>query len=293
MMAFTMTSGRATLMTYKTILVYLNDERRAGQLLDVAVGIAEGQSAHLIGLYVVPSGIVGSPTHYGQRLIESGRQSFRAEGKRIGDTFEKGTRGRSLVAEWRVVEPPHDHPGPTNVVIENARACDLVVASQADDAWDFSLLLDFPEKIALESGRPTLIVPNAGRFPTCGQRVLVAWNGRREAARAAFDALPLLEKAKAIRIVAVDPGGENAAFSQSSLNEIGAALARHDVKCETMHSVAPGMDVGDDLLNRAADFSADLIVMGCYGHSRLREQVLGGVSRSILQHMTMPVLMSH
>ena len=280
-------------MTYKTILVYLNDERRAGQLLDVAVNIADRQSAHLIGLYVVPSGIYGSPTHYGQRLIESGRQSFRAEGKRIGDAFEKATRGRTIVAEWRVVEPPHDHPGPAEVVIQNARVCDLVIASQADEAWDYSLLLDFPERIALESGRPTLIVPHAGRFPKCGQRALVAWNGKRESARAAFDAMPLLEKAEAVRIVAVDPSGEDVAFSRGQLNEIGAALARHGVKCETAHSVAPDTGVGDDLLNRAADFSADLIVMGCYGHSRLREFVLGGASRSILQHMTMPVLMAH
>lgn len=280
-------------MTYKTILVHLNDERRAGQLLDVAVHIADRQSAHLVALYVVPSGIFGSPTHLGQRLIEGGRQAFRAEGQRIGDAFEKATRGRSLVAEWRVVEPPHDHPGPADVVIEHARVSDLVITSQADEAWDYSLLLDFPERIALESGRPTLIVPHAGRFPRCGSRVLVAWNAKREAARAAFDAMPLLKKAEAVRILGVDPTAEDAGAGRGSLTELAAALARHGVKCETAQSVAPSTDVGDDLLNRAADFSADLIVMGCYGHSRLRELVLGGASRSLLQHMTMPVLMSH
>lgn len=280
-------------MGYKTILVYLNDERRAGQILDVAAHIADRHAAHLIGLFVVPSGIFGSPTHYGERLIESGRQAFRAEAKRIGELFEKATRGRSLVPEWRVVEPPHDHPGPAEIVIEHARTADLVVAGQADAAWEYSLLLDFPEQIALDSGRPTLIVPHAGRFPHCGQRVLVAWNGKRESARAIFDAVPLLAQAQAVRVLAVDPSGQDAGFSRGSLNEIGATLARHGVKCETAQSVAPGIDVGDDLLNRAADFGADLLVMGCYGHSRLRELVMGGASRSILGHMTMPVLMAH
>ena len=288
-----MTSRRVTLMKYKTILVYLNDERRAGDLLDVATNIADRQSAHLIGLYVVPSGIYGSPTHMGARLIESGRQSFRSEGQRIGDAFEKATRGRSLVAEWRVVEPPHDHPGPAEIVLDNARVSDLVIAGQADDSWENSLLLDFPERIVLESGRPTLVVPHAGRFPKCGSRVLVAWNGKREAARAAFDALPLLETAEAVRILAVDWSEEDAGLSRGPLTEIGAALARHAVSCETAQSVAPDTEVADDLLNRAADFSADLIVMGCYGHSRLRELVSGGASRSILQNMTMPVLMAH
>lgn len=280
-------------MPYRTILVHLNDERRVGQLIDVAAHIADRHEAHLIGLYVVPSGLVGSVTHYGGRLIESGRQAFREEGQRIAATFEKATAGRPIVAEWRMVEPPRNHPGPAEAVIDQAGAADLIIASQTDEAWDFSLLLDFPERLALESGRPTIIVPNAGRFLTCGKRVLVAWNGRREAVRALFDALPMLERAEAVRVLSVNPDQTGAGVTGASNTEIAAALARHGVKCETAQSVTAGIEVGDDLLNRAADFSADLIVMGCYGHTRFREFVFGGASRAILQHMTVPVLMSH
>lgn len=279
-------------MSYKSILVHLNDERRAGALIDVAAHVADRHEAHLVGLYVVPSGIYGAPTHYGERLIESGRQAFRDEAHRIGAIFEKATRGRPLVAEWRVVEPPHDHPGPAETVVEHARVMDLVVAAQADEEWDLSLLLDFPERIALESGRPTIIVPHAGRFPRVGSRILVAWNGKREASRALFDAMPLLEKAEAVRLLAVDPTAEEMRPG-GAMSLIGAALGRHGVKAEVTKSVAAGLEVSDDLLNRAADFSADLIVMGCYGHSRLREFILGGASRGILRHMTVPVLMSH
>lgn len=280
-------------MPYKTILVHLNDERRVGALIDVAAHIADRHEAHLIGLYVVPSGIIGSATHIGGRLIESGRQAFRDEGKRIAAAFEKATAGRPIVAEWRMVEPPRDHPGPAEAVINQCGAADLIIASQTDEAWDLHLLLDFPERLALESGRPTIIVPHAGRFRTCGRRVLVAWNARREAVRAVFDALPMLELAEAVRILSVDPDQHGSATTGPSNTEIAVALARHGVKCETAQSVTAGIEVGDDLLNRAADFSADLIVMGCYGHTRFREFVFGGASRTILQHMTVPVLMSH
>ena len=280
-------------MTYKTILVHLNDERRVGQIIDVAAHIADRNEAHLIGLYVVPSGLVGSITGLRGRIIESGRQSFREEGKRIGEAFEKATAGQAIVAEWRMVEPPHDHPGPAEAVMEQARSCDLVIASQTDPDWDYSLLLDFPERLAIESGRPTLIVPHAGRFPRFGQRVLVAWNGKREAARAVFDALPLLNEAEAVRVLWVNPGDRPDGAGATPGTDLVAALARHGVKCEAAQSVTAGIEVGDDLLNRLADFSADLLVMGCYGHSRFREFVLGGASRQILRHMTVPVLMSH
>ncbi len=280
-------------MSYKTILVHLNDERRVGQLIDVAAHIADRQEAHLVGLYVVPSALVGSVTGIGSRLIGSGRKAFREEGARIKAVFEKATAGRAMVAEWRMLEPPADHPGTAEAVIEQGRTADLIVASQTDDNWEYSLLLDFPDRLAVESGRPTLIVPHAGRFPRVGQRVLVAWNGKREATRAVFDALPLLIQAEAVRVLWVNPGNAPSTLGTSPGADMAAALARHGVKCETGTSVTAGIEVGDDLLSRLADFGADTLVMGCYGHSRFREFVLGGASREILKHMTVPVLMSH
>ncbi len=280
-------------MSYRTILVHLNDERRVGQLLDVAAHIADQEEAHLIGLYVVPSLLVGPPTMIGSRLAQGGRQAFRDEAKRIEAAFDKAMLGRAVVAEWRLLEPGRDHLGPAEAVIEQARTADLVIASQADESWDYSLLLDFPDRIALESGRPTLIVPHAGRFPKVGQRAVVAWNGKREASRAAFDALPLLKRAEAVRILWIDPAGKTSELGGSPGQDMAATMARHGVKCEVATSVTAGMEVGGDLLSRVADYGADLLVMGCYGHSRLREFVFGGATREILRHMTVPVLMSH
>jgi nucleotide-binding universal stress UspA family protein len=278
---------------YKTVLIHLNDERRAGQLIDAAAHIADRHSAHLIGLFVVPPSVVGPFTRVAGRLVQGGRQAFRDEASRIRAAFEVATAGRPVVAEWRTIEPSHDHPGCAEAVIEQARAADLVVTSQSDPSWEYSVLLDFPERLALESGRPTLVVPHAGRFPHWGRRVLVAWNGKREAARAVFDALPVLKEAEAVRVLWVNPGNEPGASTGLTAVEIAAALARHGVKCETAQSVTAGLEVSDDLLSRLADFGADLLVMGCYGHSRFREMVLGGASRGILAHATVPVMMSH
>ncbi len=280
-------------MSYRTIIVHLNDERRVGQLIDVAAHIADQEEAHLIGLYVVPSLLVGPATGIGARLAQGGRQAFRDEAKQIEAAFGKAMQGRAIVGEWRLLEPGRDQPGPAEAVIEQARSADLVIASKADESWEYSLLLDFPDRIALESGRPTLIVPHAGRFPKVGQRAVVAWNGKREATRAAFDAIPLLKRAEAVRILWVDPAGKTSELGGSPGQDMAAAMARHGVKCEVATSMTAGMEVGGDLLSRVADYGADLLVMGCYGHSRLREFVFGGATREILRHMTVPVLMSH
>lgn len=280
-------------MTYKTILVHLNDERRVGQIVDVAAHLADRHKSHLIGLHVVPSSIVGSVTGIGGELIEGGRRAFRDEGKRIGAIFEKATAGRAIVPEWRSVEPDRRHPGCAEAVMEHGRAADLIIAGQTDESWDYHSLLDFPDRLAIESGRPTLIVPYAGRFPKFGRRVMVAWNGTREAARAVFDALPLLKGADAVQVVWIDPDADHSGRGDFPAAEITAALARHNVTCEAARTSSGNLDVGNVLLSRLADFGADLLVMGCYGRSRFRELILGGASREILRQMTVPVLMSH
>lgn len=281
-------------MGYKTILVQLNDERRAGLLIDAARFVGEMDEAHVIGVYAVPTLAYGSPMRIGATLIEAGRKRFHEEAERIRKIFEEAMRGRAVKTEWRLLETHVGYRDCAELVIEQARSVDLVIAAQADGTWDDSAMLDFPERLALESGRPTLIVPHAGRFPKFGARVVVAWNGSREAARAVFDALPLLQQASAVNILSITRGTPRKSDGRTiAAADIGAALARHGVKCELATSIAVGLEVEEDLLSRAADFAADLIVMGCYGHSRLREFVMGGATRSILGHMTMPVLMSH
>jgi nucleotide-binding universal stress UspA family protein len=145
----------------------------------------------------------------------------------------------------------------------------------------------------MESGRPVLIVPNAGVHPRVGGRVLVAWNARREAARAVFDALPILRGATDVKVVWVNPQSERERAQDIPAGDICTSLARHGVRCQATEQIAPRGNVGETLLACAKEVSADLLVMGCYGHARVRELVFGGASRHVLAHMALPVLMSH
>jgi nucleotide-binding universal stress UspA family protein len=141
------------------------------------------------------------------------------------------------------------------------------------------------------TGRPILILPYAGNITTSGKRILVAWNASREAARAISDALPLLKLAEKVNLIRIHPKhGEHPAVPADQLTRY---LARQAVKVEVMTEHVADIDVGNELLSRAADLGSDLIVMGGYGHSRLREWVMGGATRTILESMTVPVLMSH
>ncbi len=141
----------------------------------------------------------------------------------------------------------------------------------------------------MNSCRPVIALPFAGEFKTLGRRVLVAWNGSREAARATHDALPFLTQADKVMVLSVNATGEEHIPGA----DISTHLARHGVGVEIHNRVQGNIGVGDAILNAASDYGADLLVIGAYGHSRLRELVLGGVTRHLLRHMTVPVLMSH
>jgi nucleotide-binding universal stress UspA family protein len=173
----------------------------------------------------------------------------------------------------------------------HARYADLVVVGQPDEKDASGVEPDFVGRLLLAAGRPVLVVPYAGSFADTGKRVLVAWNASREATRALTDSIPLLREAEAVHVIAFDPAA--AAHGEVPGADIGLYLARHGIKVTVSQQSAPDVDVGNQLLSRAADLNADLIVMGAWGHSRLQELVMGGVTQTILQSMTVPVLLSH
>src|SRR5690606_4452572 len=151
----------------------------------------------------------------------------------------------------------------------------------------------FPADFVMRCGRPVLLVPYAGRFEAVGRRVLVAWDAGREAARAVRDALPLLKRAEHVEVVSFNPDRPGARHGPIPGADLAAYLARHDVKVHVSQQHGDDIEVGEQILSRAADLHSDLIVMGAYGHSRLRELALGGATRTLLASMTVPVLMSH
>ena len=280
-------------MVYKTILMHCNDRRRIAALLTPTVRLAEAFQSHLIGLSIVPpisvvaGGVPGAPPF----TIDAHCQLYREQSPAMRTAFEETVRGRGMAAEW--IDDDAGGYSVAEYALPHARTADLVVASQTDPEWALTDWLDIPDRLAMESGRPVLIVPNTGAREEIGEKVLVAWNGRREAARAVFDALPILERAKSVKVVWINPRTERETAGDVPALDIGAALARHGVRCEATEVTRPRENAGKVLLDCAREGGADLLVMGCYGHTRLRELVFGGASRYVLSHMSIPVLMSH
>jgi nucleotide-binding universal stress UspA family protein len=276
-------------MSYKTILVHMNDSRRAEALLEPAIQLAIRYNSHLLGLHVyasLPAPPV--PLAYAASVLGTVAAQERKWDEDIASTFSRMTTHKPFVPEWHLLKVPHVDIA--SVVMEHGRAADLIVAGQTDPDWDLSPLLDFPERLALESGRPVLVIPYVGRYPRIGRNVVIAWKPGRESARAVFDALPLLKGAENVHILEIKRRDQHGLAPDTS---IAAALARHGIKPSIRTSVAPDISVGDELLSRLSDLDADLLVMGAYGHSRMRELVFGGVTRHIARHMTVPTLFSH
>jgi nucleotide-binding universal stress UspA family protein len=283
-------SNLETNMTYKTILVHLDHRPRSDARLELALRLAERFDAHLIGLFApgaarLPSYALaeGGPALRG--VIEQRQAEIAKEARQRFQGFA-GRNGAGR-AEWRT-----SLAEPDAAVRLSARYADLVVAGQpeADDPGELRGLGD---ELALSTGRPVLFVPYAGKFADLGRRVLIAWDASREAARAVTDALPFLQRAEAVEVTSFDPERVGPRHGEEPGADIGLYLARHGVKVAVARQSGAGYEVGAQILSRAADASADLIVMGAYGHSRVRELVLGGATRTLLEAMTVPVLMSH
>lgn len=176
--------------------------------------------------------------------------------------------------------------------VQRALYADLLVLGQHDaaDRLAWGVARDFVPAVVADSGKPALVLPYAGRHVEVGRNVLIAWKAGREAARAVAAALPLMREARQVHVATSTPAGS---AGRVALGPLEAYLQRHGVTASVaVHGVADEQ-VGESLLSIAADVEADLLVMGCYGHSRTREWLLGGATRSVLQAMTLPVLMAH
>ncbi|MEF2550093.1 universal stress protein [Aurantimonas sp. A2-1-M11] len=270
---------------YRTVLVCLDSRERAGAILRTALAIAEAQGAHLIGLHVVQDVVVNIPTEVSLEYIDQAREAARQDADAIATEFARAVAGASIATEWRREEPVVG--AADDVWTRQALVADLVVVGQSASGADVPLT-----DTLIETGRPVLFVPYAGEYAHVGRQPLIAWNGTRESARAVFDALPLLKEASTVRVLCVDPDKAGAKAGLAPADDMALALARHGIKAEAARSHSGQVSVGDEILSQLADHGHDLLVMGCYGHSRLREMLFGGVTRHILQHMTAPVVMS-
>jgi len=278
-------------MSYKTILVHCDASRSIGSRLAAAATVAQRFEARLIGLHAREPFEVVSFVEGGMALgalMDAYRAGCEAAEKTAISAYDKATKGRNFPAEWRVTEAFSD-----DALAVSARYADLLVVGQADPDDPAGGRNDLPEAMAFATGRPVLVVPHVGAHQSVGKTVMLCWNSSRESARAAADALPFLQAADKVIVLVVDPEVSADGHGQEPGADVATWLARHGVKVVVQRDVAADAAVAEIILSRAADHDVDLIVMGIYGHSRLREMVLGGVSRTLLSSMTVPVLMSH
>ena len=274
----------------KDIVVNLSVTRGGGPAGDYAVSIASALDAHVAGVAFVYDPIVPvSATGYiPAEVIERQQADNEADAKAAIDRFAEATRRAGLSAEPLTITASLAGAGEQFGRI--ARRFDLAVVGQAEP--ETSTIDDIiAETTLFESGRPMIVVPYIQKGPLKLDKVMVCWDGSRQAARAIGDAMPLLTKAGKVEIVIIadEPGKQD----EIAGADMGQHLARHGLKVDLERIPRGDVDVADALLSYAADSGADFLVMGGYGHSRLREFVLGGVTRSILRSMTVPVLMAH
>lgn len=284
-------------MPFKTIVVNLNYEGRVTELVAAAIAIARQSEAHVIGLYVMPPifmpGEVMMPM--GSDFFDQQIMEHKAQAKRIEARFLELTRTEPIVAEWRVHgEAVSSYEALAEGVITQSRTADLTIVSQATEGVSPPMLQDIAERVAIESGRPVLVVPENWKGTKFGQRITVAWNNSREAARAAFDALPFLKQASSIRIVTASlETSDDDDTPVIPAADIAESLARHGLKIDVGTTSPSGRNAAPELLADMQENGSDMLVMGAYGHARLWEFILGGTTRGILKTTNVPVLMAH
>jgi nucleotide-binding universal stress UspA family protein len=292
-------------MAIKDLLVCIDPTTAGDTRLKLAFNLARTNKAHLTGTYPLPeaqvarggapgfggapgmTGIAEEPVSPGGAVSEVFHEAEVAD--RAEHRFKDELRLAGIDGEWHTV-PDSD----SAELIELAKSVDLTIMGQrppnsgSDGAARFR-----PEDFVIAAGRPVLVVPYAGIFETVGKRILVAWDGTREAIRALNDALPLLLDAETVIVMFVGTKERDIEQHSPAVERIVRHLRRHGINATEEKTLRSGLAVSDVLLSRAADLAADMIVAGGYHHSQLRETLIGGVSRDLLQHMTVPVLMSH
>ena len=279
-------------MTYRSLLVFLDQDPLCAARTQVAIQLAKVLDCHLIG--VAPTGLIDLPVSQQinpalEKLSAMAWSALRGQAEQASERFRQQCRAAGV----KSVEAVTDESDKARSLVRHAHCSDLTVLTQADpNAPGHRFAQALVEQVVLYSARPTLVLPYAGRVATLGSNVLVAWDDSREAARALSDALPLLRLAKRVQVLSWSEGGTDDKALRPRLDALNQWLKWHGISADlSVETTDIGID--DAMLSRAADLSTDLIVMGAYGHARWTERVFGGATRGLLATMTVPVLMSH
>jgi nucleotide-binding universal stress UspA family protein len=247
-------------------VAFLQDSRRD----DYPSGLTVPRLGLVVGSFSAVGEVMRSPTDTAEDRLRDHLRCFRDNG------------------DWHSLERPE-----AATLIELAQASDLIIVGQVNPEKGPIPSWSRPEEIVINSGRPVLMVPYIGSYPNIGERVLIGWDGSREAARAIHDALPVIQSARSVTLITVRGQVRQLERDRDSMQRVIQHLMRHQISVHADTMLRGSNGIADVLLSRAVDLAVDMIVVGAYHHSPLREALVGGVSRGLFKHMTVPVLMSH
>lgn len=279
-------------MPFKTLLAVVRDEENAAAIFSNAFGLCESANSHVVG-YHAADAIGVNPALRGPLLEEWTRKALENRAlvtRNIHKAFNTAASASQAHAEWR--EPDQAAVPDSSRTLAYARTADVIIIARKRTGQDFMVPDLTLEDLLLGSGRPVYVLPDGMVHDQPPHKVLVAWSDTPESTRAAYDALPLLKHASGgVRIVCPRPADAEHALPMASA--LAESLARHGVKVEVEPLQASHFNAGPALLAAASSFNADALVMGAWGHSRLREFVLGGATDTVLRECPIPVLMTH
>jgi nucleotide-binding universal stress UspA family protein len=272
------------------IVVFIDGRTETASILEFAGTLAQEHGARLISVFMQPEPTVTPAETFARgegmrNTIDVHRARLERIEAEYRTQFEDIVRRHGIVSEWRSL------PYLSSEVGVHAYYADLVIVARPESAGQTASPPGLAESLVMSSGRPIIVFPPRGKVSQV-RRVLVAWNATRESIRAVADAMPLLAKAEAVEVLVADHQRRPEGHGQEPGADIARHLARHGAHVEVRRMSSEGKDVGALLLSQAATFRADLLVMGAYGHSQLREWVFGGVTRTVLYEAGLPVLMS-
>ena len=281
-------------MSYKTLLVYLDAAEDSAVRLDAACGLAAHFGAHLSALAMSPqlpayvaSGVGAAAVEINVRQFEESREQAQA----IANAASKRLVEKSQLGDTRWVS--QELFGLREIAAIHGRQSDLILAGQpTQDQWNHLREVAF-EGALYSSGRPVMLLPSNWHGSAVLDNVLVAWDASKEAARALSSAAPILDQAKSVTVAIVDPEPWHQGFGEDPGNEVATVLSRHCKNVELTKIPSSGSSIAQALMAKADDVSANLIVMGGYGHSRFRESLFGGVTREMVERTKLPLFMSH
>lgn len=277
-------------MALKDIVLHVDNSRSMPGRLAAAGELARVHDAHLAGVYVVVVPVLPSyaEAQIPARIVEAQREALARAAAAAKTQFETATERLGISTEWRCIEGGH-----LDVLSLHAHYADVLIVGQTDRTDPECVSEGLADRLALECGRPVMVVPAAGAGETIGADVVVAWNAKREAVRAVADALPLLERSERVTVLTINASRTDPENAGIPAADVCLHLARHGIETRAKNLFGPPATIGEQILDAARDESADLLVMGAYGHSRFRELVLGGVTAHVLAHSNIPVFLSH